>query len=411
MTIEGLSMLGTRMTSLAFAIWVYQTTHQTTPILWIALCNELPAMLAGSLAGVWVDRFPKRLVLLLSDAGQAVMSAVLIISFWLGFFHLWLLYAVVFVQGICAMFQGPASQTVVSMMANDEQRDRVNGIREMLFPLAGIIGPALVGLLYGPLGLSGIIVVDCITFLLSTAFLLSVRLPDEVRGATDAGEIEPSGDLGGVLGGIRFLVRHRLLGLAAYIGGINFLLNGTLEMVVPYVSGISGEVGGGMSFVLICMNAGAAAGAFAVALIGRFRNRIRVMTAGYVLTGLMFIVFGMVKQPVWQGIVLFLLMIPLPAGGSLVSSHFQTVVPAAVQGRVFAFLHQINVASAVLSFTLMGPLVDRILQPASGGKELAWLLPIVGVSDVFGIAVLYIAAGSVMIGVTLAVLYFRRKIS
>jgi DHA3 family macrolide efflux protein-like MFS transporter len=85
MTMEGLSMLGTRMTSMSFGIWLFHSTHQTTPILWIALFNEFPAMLAGSLAGMWIDRLPKRIVLLLSDAGQALGSALLMISLWFGF--------------------------------------------------------------------------------------------------------------------------------------------------------------------------------------------------------------------------------------------------------------------------------------------------------------------------------------
>jgi len=181
MTMEGLSMLGTRMTSISFGIWLYQSTQETTPILWIALFNELPAMLAGSLAGVWVDRLPKRSILLLADAGQALGSAVLIVGIGFGFFHVGLLYAVVLAQGVCAMFQCPAAQTVISMLEDEEQRDRVIGIREMLFPFAGVLAPACVGLLNEPFGLIGILLLDGITFLVSAVFLLSVRLPDEAK--------------------------------------------------------------------------------------------------------------------------------------------------------------------------------------------------------------------------------------
>ncbi|SFT29192.1 MFS transporter [Paenibacillus sp. BC26] len=407
MGVQGLSLLGTRMTSMSIGIWLYHSTHQTTPILWISLFNELPAMLAGSLAGIWVDRLPKRVVLLLSDAGQAVGSLLLMCSFWIGFFSLPLLYVVVFSQGICAMFQAPASQTVTAMLASEEKRDRVNGIKEMVFPLAGIIAPACVSLLYHPLGITGIALVDACTFVASAVFLLSVRLPDESR--KELNEVQAAGGLRDVFEGIVFLFRHRLIGLAVYIGVITFLLNGTLDMVVPYVSGSSGNIGWGVSFVLTCMNAGAFAGALIVALISGFRNRITTLMTGYLLTGLMFIAFGWATGPIWRGVTLFVLMIPLPATNALLNSHFQSIVPPALQGRVFAFLYQINLASAVVSFAVMGPLVDRILQPAAEEGAHSWLFRYFSDQRVAGIAVLLIATGIVIIAVTITAMLLRRR--
>lgn len=405
---EGLSLLGTRMTSMSIGIWLYHTTHQTTPILWIALFNELPAMVAGSIAGIGVDRFPKRIVLLLSDSGQAVGSVLLVMSFLFGFFSLPLLFVIVFLQGTCTMFQSPALQTVTTMLTSEEQRDRVNGIREMIFPLAGIIAPACIGILYGPLGITGIVIVDGITFLVSAIFLLKVRLPDEAK--KERIEVQEKGVHRDIFGGIRFMFRHRLITLAVYIGVIHFLLNGTLEMVVPYVSGSSDEVGWGTSFVLLCMNAGAFAGALIVAWVGHFRERIKAMSAGYAVTGLMFIIFATVKDPIWLGIALLLLMIPLPIGNALLSSHFQSVVPAAVQGRVFAFLYQINMTSSVLSFIALGPLVDRVLQPAAAKGELPGLFSIVGGRAISGIAILYLAAGTVITAVALTATFRSKKL-
>lgn len=154
------------------------------------------------------------------------------------------------------------------------------------------------------------------------------------------------------------------------------------------------------------MNAGAFAGALSVASIGRIRDRIGALLGGYLLTGLMLAAFGAVREPLWLGVSLFLLMVRLPAGGALLSSHLQSVVPAAVQGRVFALLHQINVGSAVLSFFALGPLVDRILQPAA---ESGLRFGIPGESAVSGISLLYVAVGCAMIAVTLSVMLLRRK--
>ncbi|AZN41039.1 MFS transporter [Paenibacillus albus] len=407
MIVEGLSMLGARMTSMSIGIWLYNSTHQTTPLLWIALFNELPAMLAGSIAGIVVDRFPKRIVLLVSDTGQAIGSALLVMSLWFGFFSLPLLLSIVFLQGICAMFQSPAMQTVTVMLTNEDQRDRVNGIRETIFPFAGIIAPALVGLLYSPLGITGIVILDGITFLVSTIVLIHLRLPDErkEKPIVDHGKVS----FHDMVEGIVFMFWHRWIAFAAYVGIINFLLNGTLEMVIPYVSRSSGEVGPGTSFVLIAMNAGAFVGALIVASVGRFRDRILTMSVGNFFTGIMFIVFALAKEPVGLGIALLLLMIPLPVGNAMLSSHFQAVVPNELQGRVFAFLYQINMTSSVLSFLVMGPIVDHVLQPAARNGELPWLVSIVGDHPVSGISILYLATGMVILVLSFTVMMLRRK--
>ncbi|RAP74783.1 hypothetical protein DL346_22355 [Paenibacillus montanisoli] len=102
-------------------------------------------------------------------------------------------------------------------------------------------------------------------------------------------------------------------------------------------------------------------------------------------------------------------MIPLPFGNALLSSHFQSVVPAALQGRVFAFLHQINLTSSVLSFFALGPLVDRVLQPAAAIGELPWLLSVVGDHAGSGIAILYLASGTVIIAVSFLAMMLRAK--
>ncbi|MDT8307643.1 MAG: hypothetical protein RRC07_17045 [Anaerolineae bacterium] len=61
---QGLSLIGSRMTVIGIGIWLYSTTNTATPLLLMAFFNELPAVFAGSFAGVLVDRWPRRRVLL-----------------------------------------------------------------------------------------------------------------------------------------------------------------------------------------------------------------------------------------------------------------------------------------------------------------------------------------------------------
>ena len=145
---QTLSLIGSRMTSIAIGIRVTLETGQAAPLLLVAFFNELPPMLLGSAAGVLVDRWPRQWVMVIADAGQAVGSLLLLASFMSGSFQLWHLYAVALMQGMFAMFQSPAQDAVTTVLVADAQRDRANALKQMSFPLAGVIAPAVTGLLY-----------------------------------------------------------------------------------------------------------------------------------------------------------------------------------------------------------------------------------------------------------------------
>ena len=110
---QTLSLIGSRMTSTAIGIRVSVDTGQAAPLLLVAFFNELPPMLFGSAAGVLVDRWNRRWVMMLADAGQAVGSLLLLASFLSGSFQLWHLYVIVLLQGTFAMFQSPDRKSVV----------------------------------------------------------------------------------------------------------------------------------------------------------------------------------------------------------------------------------------------------------------------------------------------------------
>src|SRR6266508_2598594 len=174
---QTVSLIGSRMTSIGVGIWVFAETGKTAPLLLTSFFNELPGMLAGSLAGVIVDRWNRRWVMILSDAGQAVGSVLLMISFLSGRFEVWHLYVVAFLQGVFATFQGPAERAATTMLVPDHGRERATAIKETSFPLAAIVAPVFTGLLSTGIGIAGIIFIDLFTFLMAVIFLLMINIP------------------------------------------------------------------------------------------------------------------------------------------------------------------------------------------------------------------------------------------
>ncbi len=375
---QALSLIGSRMSAIAIGIRVFQETGQAAPLLLVAFFNELPPMLLGSAAGVLVDRWPRRRVLLLADAGQALGTLLLAFSFLSNDFQLWHLYAVAFFNGCFAMFQGPAQDAALTHMVPEDQRDQVNGLRQMAFPLAGIIAPALTGLLYPLVNISGIILIDMITFLL--AVLVIARLPFPSQAAPS--DAVPSSHFWTELRqGLAYLGERRaLLGLILYFTALNFLLNGPLELALPYLIRITGsETLSGL--ILAAMNGGALAGGMLVTLRRKGWSRVHVFLSGFLLTGFMFIAYGWSCHPLLLALSLFLLMIPLPLGWGLFTSLLQGIVPPEKQGRIFSVMAQLGYLASTTSFLLTGALVDQRLEPAAAtpGAGMSLVLIVTGV--------------------------------
>lgn len=395
---QTLSLIGSRMTTIGVGVWVFAHTGLTSPLLLAALFNELPGMLFGSLAGVYVDRWDRRRVLILADLGQALGSLLLLLSFISGHFQLWHLYAVALLSGTFATLQGPAEEAATTLLVPEPQRERLNAVGQMAFPLAGVLAPALTGTLYPWLGVSGIIAIDLLTFLAALAALGWINIPQPAPSA--AGQAGNGSLLGEWLSGLRFLKQRRgLLYLVIYLTLINFLLNGPLELAIPYllrVTGSEAQMGGLMGL----MSLGALSGAALIAVWGGMRPRMHTLLAGLTFSGLMFLLYGTLRSPLPLGVALFFLMIPLPVMNALYISIMQVKSPPDLQGRLFALVSQLGYLGSTSSFLLTGPLVDRWLEPAVGSPgwgRYAWL---VGEQAGAGMGLLLFSVGLLILGLT-----------
>jgi MFS family permease len=112
----------------------------------------LPVLLLSPYAGVVADRFPKRMLLQLTQLGMAVSSLGLGAIAVTGHAQVWMVYALAFVFGIASAFDAPTRQSFVSEMVGQDDLTNALGLNSASFNMARLLGPALAGLLIGLLG-------------------------------------------------------------------------------------------------------------------------------------------------------------------------------------------------------------------------------------------------------------------
>ena len=391
------SFIGSEMTSFAVGIWVFKETGSATPLAMAAFFAALPRIITSSFAGVMADRWDRRYVMVIADAGQAVGTLLLMISFLTGHFQVWHLYVVAAIQSAFGIFQGPAFQASVTMLVPDEKRDRANAMQQLRGPAAGIIAPTLAGLLFAVVDAPGVMAIDLFTFLVAILVVWLVHIPRPEQ--TEEGRAMQGTVWQESLVGFRFLWARRPLFVLVFCATlVNFFFNAVGVLFTPYVLSITGSEAT-LGVLMSVMSAGAIAGGVIMGVWGGTRPRVHTILPGIVVVGVFFALFGVTRSPVAMGIALIGLMLPLPIVNAAFNSVLQVKTPPDVQGRVFAAVMQLAMLFTPISYLFAGPLADNVFEPAIGGAGWDAVAPLVGTHAGAGIGLMTVIAG-VMVAIT-----------
>jgi DHA3 family macrolide efflux protein-like MFS transporter len=398
---QAVSLLGSQISGLAVGIAVFRQTGHATPLALVAFFTVAPRVLLGGFAGALADRFDRRRVMLLANVGYVVSSGLLLFSFASGAFQLWHLYALVLSGALCAAIEAPAFAASVAMLVPDSHRDRANALAMLGAPAAGVLAPAVAGLLYAVIGVEGSILLDIASFLFALVALALVRIPMPSQSAEGGGRRAPVWRQ--AFDGFRYLLdRPLLLGLCGCFSVTSFLALGALALNVPYILDRTGSVAG-LGLVMGAVNFGALAGAVAMAVWGGTRPRIHTVMLAAVVVGAFLALAGVSRGAFSIGASLFMLMFAVPFIEAASMSIFQAKTPPDLQGRVFAAVGQITALLRPAAYLVVGPLADRVFEPARQAplwRRFAWL---VGAGPGAGIGLMFVIAGTLALLFSLAV--------
>jgi MFS family permease len=167
----------------------------------------LPFLLFGLPAGVWVDRLPRRPVMIATDLGRAVALLTIPLAYTADVLTLGQLYAVGFLVGVMTVFFELAHASFVPSLVERRQLIEGNSKLEISRSAAYIGGPGLGGVLVEALRAPGAIVVDAASFIVSALFVLRIRVQER-----QAARARPRSSLRRELAeGLRYVAGHRYL--------------------------------------------------------------------------------------------------------------------------------------------------------------------------------------------------------
>jgi MFS family permease len=173
---QALSDIGGAASELAFPLLVLAVTHSPAQAGFVAALRALPATLFSLLAGVLVDRWDRKRVMLVCDAGRALSLASIPVAYALGHLTIWQLYMTAFLEGTLMLVFTLAKTAAVSQVVTRVQLTAAVAQEEFVEGTTALFGPSLSGVLY-TLGAMFPFLTDAISYLISIVTLVLIRTP------------------------------------------------------------------------------------------------------------------------------------------------------------------------------------------------------------------------------------------
>ncbi|MBF2004187.1 MAG: TonB-dependent receptor [Chlorogloeopsis fritschii C42_A2020_084] len=165
------SLIGSNMTSFALTIWAWQQTGEATPLSLIAFFTEVPILIASIFAGVLVDRYNRKFIMIGGDTVAALSTVIVLILFFTNQLAIWHLYIIGAANGLFGYFHGLAFSASQALLVSQQHYVRVGAMGSIRTFGSGVIAPALAGVLYPLVGLIGILLIDIATFAIAVSTL------------------------------------------------------------------------------------------------------------------------------------------------------------------------------------------------------------------------------------------------
>jgi MFS family permease len=230
---ETISQFGTQVSQLALP-FVAIVVLDASPFAVAALgtVEFLPFLLFTLPAGVWVDRLPRRAILIVADYGRAALLFTVPIAYAFDALTLGQLYVVGFLVGTFTVFFDVSYQSYLPSLVERGQIVEGNSKLEVSRTTAQISGPGVAGGLIGLITAPYAVLVDAISFLASGAFLTGIRKQEEKPAIPEGGRPRLRTEL---WEGLQYVVRHPLLRPQALCTGTsNFFSNVTFSIFLVY---------------------------------------------------------------------------------------------------------------------------------------------------------------------------------
>jgi DHA3 family macrolide efflux protein-like MFS transporter len=359
---QAFSLVGSRIAMFALIWWLTDTTGSATVLALATLFAMLPMIVLGPVAGVFVDRWNRKRVMIVADGIIALLSLGLAFLFWTGQIQVWHVYVVMLARELGGIFHWPAMQSSTSLMVPEEHLARVSGINQALNGGVNIVGPAIGALLLAVTSIANVMLLDVTTALLAIVplFFVFIPQPPAAEASAERGTASLWADL---RAGARYLFGWRgLMVLTGVAMLFKIALTPAFSLLPILVTQHFGGAAPELAAVESLSGIGLIVGGLLLGVWGGFKRRILTTMLGVSVIGLALLIVGLLPGNLLS--VALALMFVLGAAIALTDGPLfavlQSTVAPEMQGRVFMLFGSVITLTSPIGLIIAGPVTDAV---------------------------------------------------
>ena len=373
-----ISMIGDWVLIVGLPYEVYRRTGSTLATGAVALSFLIPSIALGSVAGIFVDRWDRRRLMVAVNLILAVVILPLLVIDTLG---IWIAFVVLFASSSIDQLFNPAETALLPNLleGGDEQLVTANALNGMNNQLARLLGPAVGGVIVAVGGISLVTAVDAVSFVVAAAMIAAIRSQRTRAERHESLEHEAATAWRRLIGewreGLQVVLRHPVLRAVLVFLFITRIGEGlTVTLFVPWVTDALHSDAGGYGWLLSTQAMGGLVGAVVIGRMGARLNALSLLIGGGLAFGLIDLVLFTypVVYPFIGPALVGMVIVGVPGSAMMTgrTTLQQTLAPDALRGRV---------VGAMMAISAFGSLIGAI-----GAGLLGEVLPVVGLLVVQG---------------------------
>jgi len=361
---QTISLFGSALVQFAVLWYITLTTQSGVMMTIYIICGFIPTFFLSPFAGVWADRFNRKMLIIAADALIAGATFILAILFFMGYDAVWLLFVIAAIRAAGTGIQAPAVGAILPQIVPEDKLTKVNGINGSIQAAVNLVSPMVSAVLFTVTSMEAIFLIDVITASIAI-FILAILLNIPVHAK--ALQKQTTGYFSDLQQGFSYIKNHNFLKKFFAFFAFFFVLIAPAAFLTPLqVARSFGSDVWRLTAIEIAFSIGMILGGIIIASWGGFKNKIHTMTLASLIFGACTFALGIV--PVFAVYLLFMGItgVAIPLFNTPSTVLLQEKVEEGYLGRIFGVLAMISTSMMPLGMLVFGPISDAI--------KIEWLL-------------------------------------
>ncbi|MCV9885046.1 MFS transporter [Metabacillus halosaccharovorans] len=361
---QTISLFGSSLVQYAIMWYITLETESGLMMTLYIICGFIPTFLLSPVAGVWADRYNRKMLIMVADGLIATATLILAILFLMGYDATWLLFVMAAVRAFGTGIQTPAVGAILPQIVPKAKLTKVNGANGSIQAIIMFVSPMVSAALLATTSIEIIFFIDVITAVIAIFTLLAFL---KISTHEKAAEKQTTSYFSDFKQGLQYINNHAFLKTFFLFFAVFFVLMAPAAFLTPLqVTRTFGDDVWKLTAIEIAFSIGMMIGGGIIASWGGFPNKVKTMAFSSLIMGVC--TFALGATPIFWLYLIFMALfgVAMPIFNTPTTVLLQEKIEEEYLGRVFGVMGMISTSMMPIGMLIFGPIADII--------RIEWLL-------------------------------------